>query len=50
VLPTATPVGAAAGAMAVEHAAPNLVLAAGVAACALAGLLALGNADLRTSR
>jgi predicted MFS family arabinose efflux permease len=50
VLATATPVGAAAGAMALEHSAPHLVLAASAAACALAGLLALANADLRTAR
>jgi predicted MFS family arabinose efflux permease len=50
VLATATPVGAAAGAMALEHAAAHLVLAVSAAACALAGLLALANTDLRTAR
>jgi predicted MFS family arabinose efflux permease len=50
VLATATPVGAAAGAIALEHTAPQLVLAGSAAACALAGLLALTNTDLRTAR
>jgi predicted MFS family arabinose efflux permease len=49
-LATATPVGAAAGAIALEYAAPNLVLAGSAAACALAGLIALTNTDLRTAR
>ena len=49
VLATATPVGAAAGAMALEHIAPQMVLAASAAACALAGLHALANTDLRTA-
>jgi predicted MFS family arabinose efflux permease len=50
VLATATPVGAAAGAIALEHAAAHLVLAVSAAACALAGLLALADTDLRTAR
>lgn len=49
-LATATPVGAAIGAVALEVASPGTVLAASAGACALAGLLALSNRDLRRAR
>jgi hypothetical protein len=49
-LGTAAPVGAAVGAIAVQHAAPNLVLGASAAACAGAGILALLRRDLRQAR
>jgi predicted MFS family arabinose efflux permease len=49
-LATATPVGAAIGAVALEGTAPGTVLAISAAACAAAGLLALANRDLRRSR
>lgn len=47
---TATPVGAAVGAVALEVISPGTVLAASAAACAAAGLLALANSDLRRAR
>jgi MFS family permease len=43
----AAPVGAAIGAIALPHTAPNVVLGVSAAACAAAGLLALANRDLR---
>jgi predicted MFS family arabinose efflux permease len=49
-LATATPVGAAIGAVALDVAAPETVLAVSAAACATAGLLALANRDLRRAR
>jgi predicted MFS family arabinose efflux permease len=49
-LGTATPLGAAAGAIAVQGVAAHIVLAASAAACAGAGLLALLSRDLRQAR
>jgi predicted MFS family arabinose efflux permease len=49
-LATATPLGAAAGAMALEVTAPGTVLALSAAACSVAGLFALTNRDLRRAR
>jgi predicted MFS family arabinose efflux permease len=49
-LATATPVGAAIGAMALEVTTPETVLGASATACALAGLLALASRDLRRAR
>jgi predicted MFS family arabinose efflux permease len=49
-LATAAPLGAAAGAIAVQHYEARFVLAASAAACASAGLLALLNRDLRHAR
>jgi predicted MFS family arabinose efflux permease len=49
-LGTAAPVGAAAGALAVQHIAAPAVLAVSAAACAGAGLLALLSRDLRQAR
>jgi predicted MFS family arabinose efflux permease len=46
-LATAAPLGAAIGAVAVEHWSAATVLAASALACAGAGLLALASADLR---
>jgi predicted MFS family arabinose efflux permease len=48
-LTTATPIGAALGAVALEAVRPGLILAASAAACAGAGLLALSNRGLRVS-
>jgi predicted MFS family arabinose efflux permease len=48
-LASATPLGAAIGAIALEHASPAAVLAVSAAGCALAGLLALTSRDLRRS-
>jgi zinc transporter ZupT len=49
-LGTATPLGAAVGAAALEVLSPQLVLAASAAGCAAAGLLALASRDLRSAR
>jgi hypothetical protein len=49
-LGTAAPVGAAAGAVALERFPAHVVLAASAAACAAAGLVALLNRDLRRTR
>jgi Major Facilitator Superfamily len=49
-LGTAAPVGAAIGAIAMQHAAPHLILAASAATCACAGLLALTHPALRRAR
>jgi predicted MFS family arabinose efflux permease len=46
-LATAAPLGAAIGAVAVEHWSAATVLAASALACSAAGLLALSSADLR---
>jgi predicted MFS family arabinose efflux permease len=46
-LSVATPLGAALAAIALQYAAPRTVLAASAGGCALAGLLALTNRDLR---
>jgi hypothetical protein len=48
-LGTATPVGAAVGAVAVQHTAPQTVLAVSAAACTAAGMLAVLHRDLRRS-
>jgi len=48
-LTTATPVGAALGAVALEAVRPGVILAASAAACAFAGFLALTNRGLRVS-
>jgi MFS family permease len=48
-LGTAAPVGAAVGAVALQHIAPQTVLAISAAACTTAGLIALLNRDLRRS-
>jgi predicted MFS family arabinose efflux permease len=49
-LATATPLGAALGALAVERHAPGLVLSVSAGACCGAGLLALVHRDLRRAR
>jgi predicted MFS family arabinose efflux permease len=49
-LSVATPLGAALAALALQVAAPGTVLALSAAGCALAGLLALTNRDLRQAR
>jgi len=49
-LATATPLGAAIGALLLRPGNANLVLASSAAACALAGLLALTNRGLRGAR
>jgi hypothetical protein len=49
-LGTAAPLGSAAGALAVQFAPPNGVLAISAGACAAAGLCALSNHDLRRAR
>jgi predicted MFS family arabinose efflux permease len=49
-LASATPLGAAIGAIALEHAAPAVILAVSAAGCALAGLLALTSHDLRRAQ
>jgi MFS family permease len=49
-LGTAAPTGAAIGAVAVQHTAPHVVLAASAALCAVAGLLALAHPGLRRTR
>jgi MFS family permease len=49
-LGTAAPVGAAAGAIALQHFPAQAVLAASAAACAGAGMIALLNRDLRRTR
>jgi hypothetical protein len=49
-LGTAAPLGAAAGAVAVQHAPAHVVLAASAAACAAAWLLALLSRDLRQAQ
>jgi MFS family permease len=46
-LSSAAPVGAAIGAIVLPHTTPNVVLGVSAAACAVAGLLALANRDLR---
>jgi predicted MFS family arabinose efflux permease len=46
-LATAAPLGAAIGAVAVEHWSAATVLTASALACSAAGLLALSSADLR---
>jgi predicted MFS family arabinose efflux permease len=49
-LASATPVGAAIGAIALEHVSPAVVLAVSAAGCGLAGLLALTSRDLRRAQ
>jgi predicted MFS family arabinose efflux permease len=49
-LASATPLGAAIGAIALEHTRPAVVLAVSAAGCALAGLLALTSRDLRNAQ
>jgi predicted MFS family arabinose efflux permease len=49
-LGAAAPVGAAAGAVALQHFPAQMVLAASAAACAGAGMIALLNRDLRRTR
>ena len=49
-LGTAAPTGAAVGAVAMQYTAPDILLAARVATCAIAGLLALTHPGLRRAR
>ena len=49
-LASATPVGAALGALALSYTSPALVLGVSAAACSLAGLLALASKGLRQTR